>query len=471
VADKQARIEVVPRSNSIIITDRGINIARYLDLLRQIDVKTGGESGLSTYVYALKHANAAELATTLGQLFGVTVAIPQGRTRVQALEGKGLSAGLQGGGNGGGAGQPFEIRDLQSVTQRAQIPLTGQSVPATTSGDTTQSEGRSQSGLVGGTIIVPDQATNSLVIRTAPPNFSVLRTTIEQLDIRPAQVLLEVLIAEVDLDRSTAFGVNWNAIANNGRTSIGVGPQIPDTALANLAGLAVRVISLGSVNVRAVLTALAMHTNVHVLSAPRVLALNNEKARILVGSQVPFTSASITSASAVVNQVVQYQNVGTQLTVIPTVDNDGYVTFRVLQEVSELTTQTIAAAQNSPVISTREAETSAIVRTGHSIVIGGLIGETTSDIESGVPFLKDIPLLGYLFKTKSVEHQRTELAIFLTPTVVVTDEQADSLLRSQQGELQIIRPDVDSVLIRIAPFDTAGHIPTPLPQSSSPPRK
>lgn len=449
VADKQARIEVVPRSNALLITDRGVNVARYLDLLRQIDVKTGGEAGLSTYVYPLKHASAAELASTLGQVFGATVAAPPARARVQALEGKGLSSSLQG----------LETRELESVQQRTQIPL---EVPTTAAApaDSGSPGGRvGPGGLVGGTTIVPDQATNSLVIRTAPPNFSVLQGTIEQLDVRPAQVLLEVLIAEVTLDKSSQWGVNWNIFSQKGFGGSdstrgilgGVGPQVADSLISSIAGAGIRVVTMGTINVRAVLQALTARTNVRVLSAPRVLALNNEKARILVGSQVPFTSASLTSLNAVVDQVVQYQNVGTQLTVLPTVNNDGYVTFRILQEVSELSATTVAAAQNSPIITTREAETSAIVKTGSSVVIGGLIGETRSNIESGVPLLQDIPVLGNLFKTKSVDHQRTELAIFLTPYVVTTDEQSDALLQAEREKLQILGPQIDSVLSHTPP--------------------
>src|SRR2546429_3356234 len=94
VAGKSARIEVVPRSNAVLVTDRGVSVARYLDLLRQLDVKTGGESGLRTYVYPLKHASAAELATTLGQVFGATVSAAPERQRVQAIEGRSLSSEL-----------------------------------------------------------------------------------------------------------------------------------------------------------------------------------------------------------------------------------------------------------------------------------------------------------------------------------------------------------------------------------------
>ena len=440
VAGKSARIEVVPRSNAVLITDRGVSIARYVDLLRQLDVKTGGEAGLRTYVYPLKHASAAELAATLGQLFGAAVSGPAGRQRVQALEGRSLSDELR----------SMRQREVESFQQRAQTPqvVTAPQVVA----ESAQTEVR---GLVGRTAIVPDQATNSLVIRTAPPNFPLLQETIQQLDVRPPQVLLEVLIAEVTLDRPSQWGINWQVFTSDDSTrhaTVGVGPpNFGDSALAGLQGLGVRIIRLASVDVRAILQALATKTNVQVLSTPRILALNNEQARILVGSAVPFTSSTLTGLNAFVNQVVQFRNVGTQLTVVPTVNNDGYVTFRVLQEVSALSAQTIAAAQNAPVITTREAETSAIVKTGHTVVIGGLIGESEQVTESGVPILKDVPLLGYLFKSRRVTRSRTEIAIFLTPYVVYTDEQADSLMQRERGRLRDSRQKIDSMLPPVPP--------------------
>lgn len=444
VASKSARIEVVPRSNAVLITDRGVHVARYLDLLRQLDVKTGGEAGLRTYVYPLKHASAAELAATLGQVFGAAVAAPLARERVEALEGRSLSSELR----------ELRRREIESLRQRAQIPLPFPAAPAGPApGAAAETAEAAVQGFVGRTTIVPDQATNSLVIRTAPPNFLVLQETIEQLDVRPPQVLLEVLIAEVTLDRAHQWGINWQLFtqksvgADTRELTLGVGPQnFSDTLLQNLQGLGARVIRLASVDVRGIIQALASQTNVRVLSTPRVLALNNEEARILVGSEVPFVSSTLTGFNAVLNQVVQFRNVGTQLTVIPTVNNDGYVTFRVLQEVSALSAQTIAAAQNAPVITTREAETSAIVRSGHTIVIGGLIGESEQITESGVPILKDIPLLGYLFKDRGVSRSRTEIAIFLTPYVVYTDEQADSLLQRERGRLLETKEKIDSVL-------------------------
>jgi general secretion pathway protein D len=446
VQSKMARIEVVPRSNAVLITDRGVNVARYLELIRPIDVKTAGEAGLSTYVYPLKHASAVELANTLGQVFGATVAQTQPRQRVQALEGKGLSGSLG----------TFQQHTNQSVQQRlatdvsATTPVLEVAAPA----DSNQRGSTSAGGLVGGTTIVPDQATNSLVIRTAPPNFAVLQETIDRLDVRPPQVLLEVLIAEINLDRNTQYGINWQLYTHAGLQGdstrgvlSGFGPQnFSDSAASSLQGLGIRVVSLASLNVRALLQAIATHQNIRVLSAPRVLALNNEQARILVGSEVPFTSATITGVAASVDQVVQYRDVGTQLTVLPQVNTDGYVTLRLLQEVSELSSTTLAAAQNAPIITTREAETSAIVKTGRTVVIGGLISSSRTLIENGIPILKDIPLIGGLFKSRNLDRAKSELAIFLTPYVVYNDEQADSVLQQERRKLPDLKEPLDSAL-------------------------
>jgi general secretion pathway protein D len=448
IATKTARIEIVPRSNAVLVTDRGVKIERYLELLRQLDVRTGGESGLRTYVYALKHASADELAATLSELFGVSVPVSGERSRVKALEDRSLSSELE----------TFRRREQESLQQRRETPIPSVPAPqpARPAGRDTAGARATVDGLVGQTTIVPDPATNSLVIRTAPPNFPVLQETISQLDVRPAQVLLEVLIAEISLTRATQYGVNWRLftreiVGQDGGITGAFGQDLADSALGADGGLGVSVVSLGTVDVRGVLQALASRTNVRILSTPRVLALNNEEARILVGSQVPFTQSTRTGLDVVVDQSVQFRNVGTQLTVVPTVNTDGYVTFRILQEVSALSAQTIEAALNAPVITTREAETSALVRSGRTIIIGGLIDETEQKIRSGIPILQDLPVLGALFRSERNGRSRTELAIFVTPHVVFNDEAADSLLRNQRLKFRNSRPTVDSLLAPPAP--------------------
>ena len=442
LASPLARLEPVPRSNGILITDHASNVERYLELLAQLDIGSGGEAGLQTYVYRLKHATAAELANTLAQVYGVRVADVAPRARVEALSDRSLSSTLEG----------FRQRDIQALEMRRQNPVPVITMPSA-AGPAAQA---ADSGIAGGaagpdsrTTIVPDLATNALVIRTQPPNYPVLRKTIEGLDVRPAQVLLEVYVAEVRLDDATSYGINWSIFSTNtaGTESITgrLGAQrFSDEQLGNTQDFVLRAIRLtDDLDVRAVLRALATETDVSILSQPHVVALNNEEARILVGNQVPFTQSTRAGLDVVVDQTVQYRDVGIQLTVVPTINDDGYVTFRILQEVSALTTQTVDAALGAQVISTREAETSALVRNGQTVIIGGLIDEADEVVESGIPLLMDIPLLGYLFKSRTTQRTRTELAIFVTPYVILTDEDAAALTeraRERIGGMEDLRP-------------------------------
>jgi general secretion pathway protein D len=454
LASPLARLEPVPRSNGILITDHASNVERYLDLLEQLDTGSGGEAGLRTYVYRLKHATASELANTLAQVYGVRVAEVPPRSRVEALSDRSLSSTLQ----------TFARRDLQALEMRRQNP-----VPIITMPSVGGSAGQvADSGLAGSgttldsrTTIVPDMATNALVIRTQPPNYPILQETIEALDVRPAQVLLEVYVAEVRLDDATQYGINWSIFSTNSTDTESItgrlgAQRFSDEELGNTQDFLLRAIRLSDeLDVRAVLRALATQTDVSVLSQPHVVALNNEEARILVGSQVPFTQSTRAGLDVVVDQTVQYRDVGIQLTVVPTVNDDGYVTFRILQEVSALTPQTVEAALGARVISTREAETSALVRNGQTVIIGGLIDEADEVVESGIPILMDIPLLGYLFKSRNTQRTRTELAIFVTPYVIMTDEDAAALTeraRDRLGGIDSLPPLVpDSVPPRRQP--------------------
>ena len=411
ITGPNARLEPVARANAILITDRGTNVARYLDLLRRLDVATQGEDGLRTYVVKLRYAASDDLANVLGQLYGVTVGSP-GRS---SLDDASLSRNV-------GA---FRDREVETMRQRRDLQ---QTTPAPAPASSRESA-RGAGSVTGQTIIVSSPPSNSLVIRTAPSNIGLLRETIDSLDKRPVQVLMEVTVAEVVLGRGTEYGINWAAATGGVRDSRGAQfgqPLVPDS-LDPIQDFVGRVTRLGKVDVRAVLRTLASKSTVNVLSTPEVLAVNNREARILVGSKVPFIASTRLGNDVAIDRAVQYQDVGTQLTMIPTINDDGYVSVQLLQEVSSLSNQTVQAALNAPVITTREASTRAIVRDGQTVVIGGLIGTSTELISSGVPLLKDLPLLGYLFKRQSTSKTRTELAIFITPYIVRTDAEADAL--------------------------------------------
>ncbi len=429
LAGPQTRMDVVPRSNSVLITDQSANVSRYLDLLAELDRGTDGEGGLRTYVHRLKHANAGVLASTLGIIFGARAPAQASPTPAQSLSDRSLSNTLD----------AFRQRELQSLEQRrtVELPIQLQLTGPETSGGA----GEEESGLVGSTTVVPDMATNSLVIRTSPPNYPVLLETIQALDVRPAQVLLEVMIVEINLDESTRYGINWSVVTGSGDTDVTgrLGqPDLTDEDLQGIEDLVVRVSNAGSdVDARGLLTALASEADVQVLSTPRILALNNQEARILVGNEVPFSQSALTGIGGDLrDRSVQYRNVGTQLTIIPTINEDGYVSFRILQEVSQLTQQSVEAALGAQIISSREAETSALVADGETVIIGGLIGTQTEQVRNGVPVLKDIPVLGYLFGQRSTRERRTELAIFVTPFVIFDDGDAAALLERERGRLR-----------------------------------
>jgi general secretion pathway protein D len=416
IASPRARIEPVARSNSLLITDLASNMTRYLELLRRLDERPVGEAGLRTYVVPLKYASAEDLALSLGQLFGIVV----GGSRTGSVADRSLSRSLD----------AFREREAEAFRLRQPEPV--QIVPVDTL----------SGGLVGSTTVVPDAPTNSLLIRTAPPNFPLLRETIEALDTRPPQVLFEVTVAEITLGQGQDFGVDWSVIGENASVRLGTPAEVD--SLTPIDDFVVRVVTTDRANVRAVLRAVASTSNVRVLSTPEIMAANNREARIVVGSRIPFV-ASTRLGDFAVDRSVQYEDVGTTLTIIPTINQDDYVTVQILQEVNTLTNQVIAAALDAPVIATREASTRAIIRDGQTVVIGGLIGDARDYLETGAPFLKDIPLLGNLFKRRSEVRSRTELAIFVTPYIVRSDQDAD-----------FIRERIRSRMDVVVPADTAG---------------
>jgi len=358
---------------------------------------------LRLFVYRLKHARATKLAGTLQAIFG-------------------------GGGNQPGAGARAAARPMLSQELREQqVPPTepGQAPEVSVALGATRTP--SLPGQLRGQVqIVPDEATNSLLIRAQPEDWDVLHQSIETLDLRPLQVLIEVLIAEVQNTRDFQLGVSGRVGDDSTRSGNAASATLQG---ASAADFAMRVMRVGRVNVDVALTALSSNGNVRIISRPVLLAQNNQEARILIGSERPFVQVfrSLPTDAAVRDQVVQYRDVGTQLTLTPTINEDGYVNLELAQQVSNATAEVQFGA---PVISTREASTHLFVRDGQTVVIGGLVDRQQDRSRSGVPLLKDIPLLGHLFGSTQRSETRSELFLFLTPHVIVTDEDAD---RAREG--------------------------------------
>jgi general secretion pathway protein D len=360
-----------------------------------------GPPGLVTlHVIRLKHARAADVAATVNLLFGGGGGDFSGRT--------GLSGGT-----------------LSDDLRRSGIVPPG----AAAAPPPTAPEPARPAMLSGQVVIVPDELTNALLVRASAQDFNVMKEAVDQLDVRPLQVLIEVLIVEARKDRNFSLGAD---ISVPPQSLGGDGTVEGNTVGGGLGDLIIKFMKLGKGDVNAIIRMAQSRGDVRIVSRPVLLASNNVEARFLVGSQRPFVQISRTQPTdgATRDQVVQYKDVGTKLTVRPTINHDGYVSLVVQQEISTATDET---QFDAPIISTREAVTQVLVRDGQTIVIGGLRDKLTSDSRSGVPILSSIPLLGGLFGSLNRSRVEVELFLFLTPRIIAEDEDVERIKQGLQA--------------------------------------
>ena len=372
------------KSNTLVITDYSSNVERLLKIIRVIDKRPVAGTTMQTFVHYLENAIADSLSRVLRELFQETGS----RSRQVA----------------------------QGLFRR------GRADSARYSGE-----------MIGELNIVADRATNSLVIRTTQPNYDVLKETIEKLDVMPKQVLIEVLIAEISLDRTTEWGLDflfWDrdhldqtGVTGTVEGQFGLGRVDVDQT----PGLRYGILKQG--RVQSTLRALASETDMEVLSTPNILTSDNKQARILVGQEVPFVSSTRTLEGGVIDETVEFRDVGIEMIVTPHINNERFVALDLFQSVNGLTETVIFDAQ---VITKREAETSVVVKDRETVVIGGLITENNVVLESGIPFLKDIPLLGYLFKRQTTSKGKSELIIMLTPYIIENMDESRQVTEQQK---------------------------------------
>lgn len=381
------------------------------------------EPALRLYVHRLQHARAPRLASTLQSLFGGST------TQTTATQ------------------RPLSFSER--LRQQRLPPIEEEPPPVQV--DLAPQDFSLPGELVGFVQIVPDETTNSLLVRATPDDWAVVEQAILALDLRPLQVLIEVVIAEVRRTSDMQLGVSALAENSSGR---GVDSRVELSGTSS-GDFALDVMRFGNTNIDLLVTALASSGSVRIVSRPVILAQNNQQARILIGDERPFIQVfrSLPTDAAVRDQVVQYRDVGTSLTLVPTINADGYVNLDLTQEVNTATSEEQFGA---PIISTREAATQLFVRDGQTVVIGGLVDQQRTESESGIPLLKDIPLLGNLFKSSSTETSENELFLFLTPHIVETDDDADQLLEDLGRDAELLRPDTMDLSIR---RDTLGVEP------------
>ena len=396
---------------------------------------------MHVFTYRLRHASAVQLAPVLSNLFtgynstfggrGNTVTIPNANggfttfstppnniaTPVTGVGGGGAGRGGRGnfGAAGGGVGGNNNNPGNAGIANNAVANALATAL-------------QSASGLssqAGDIRIIAEESSNSLLVRATDTDWALLQQIIGGVDLRPLQVLIEVTIAEVQRNRSIDFGVSGVSKRDNktGNTASITGPSQSSALdlIAELTG------GHGAVSYDVALNALEQRGDVRVLSLPVIIAQNNRQAVLNVGSSRPFVQISQTVPNDPTGRVqtVQYIDVGTTLTITPTINPDGYVNLQVAQTDNSATNE---VEFDAPVIDKREATTQIFIRDGQTTVIGGLADNTRQNNQSGLPFISRIPFIGaLLFGNYSKSDATTELFLFLTPHIISSDDDIDKL--------------------------------------------
>ena len=318
---------------------------------------------------------------------------------------------------------------MRPATAQAAVPA------ANGAGDTGEPGDGISAESEGEIMIIADQDNNAILVMATPQDYHAIEATIRRLDISPRQVLIEATIAEVTLSNGLAYGVRW--FLENEDWELGFNAPVPGGASGE--GLAFAFFDDSS-DLTAFFDVLATQSDVKFLSTPQVMVLDNQTANIRVGDQIPVTtrsSQSTTNPDAPIVTEVQFRDTGTLLTVTPRINAGGQITLEISQEVSIPGAEPAVGGGGNVAIAQRTINSSVIVQSGQTVVLGGLILETTTNGKSGIPILMNIPGLGALFSTNSSDTFRTELIITVSPRVIEDPREMEKIteeLRSRMAK-------------------------------------
>jgi general secretion pathway protein D len=391
------------RTNSVIILASVADTENVRKLVAFMDKDVPrGESNIQ--VYRLQNSNAEDLAKVLNNIVKET----------------GAAATTAGG----------------AVVQKAPTPVVSKNVQ-----------------------IVPDKATNTLVIMAEREDYKILENIVKQLDVPRPMVYIEALIMEVNANKAFNLGVEWRGLTDTGRIpgtdtgqsaafigSGGASTTTPGgynilsglTTAAFPGGFTLGIIGAGITiggvtfpNIGAVIQAYKTDQEVSILSTPQIMTLDNEDAEINVGSNVPYITQQqqSTTSTLVGYNTYEYKDVGVILSITPHINQENFIRLKISQQVTKVTS---ASTSPTPTTLKRTAKTTVVVKDNDTIVIGGLVGDSTESDTYKVPLLGDIPILGWLFKTHSTSREKTNLYVFLTPHIVRTQQDAASIYQEKR---------------------------------------
>ena len=470
-ADTTQRMTIVadPRSNSLLArSDNPSRLARLRTLVGMLDTPTS--AGGNMHVIFLKNAEAVKVAETLRSVYQ------------------------------GGSAQGPRTNQLSAVTLGSSLPApaASASMPGGAPGPAASQQpaaygppfsSQIQTGASSSGIIQADAATNSIIITAPDAIYNDLRAVVEKLDSRRAQVYVEALVAEISANRAAEFGIQWQNLSGAGATGVAPSRSFGGTnfggAGQNILGIAQNPASAGPglnigvikgvvsipgingqiLNLGVLVRALEQDNNANILSTPTLLTLDNEEARIVIGQNVPFITGQYALSGAATTptpfQTIERRDVGLTLRIKPQISAGGSVRLQIYQEVSSVQDTTNAAGV---ITNKRAVESVVLVDDGQIVVIGGLIQDSVNDGVEKVPVLGDIPLIGSLFQYKTRSRTKTNLMVFLRPTVLRDSDSANPVSHERydyiRGEQEKAKPSPSAVLPN---FESPSLPPRPAP--------
>lgn len=405
----------VPKSNYVIIVDTDSNVKRLLKLINLFDNEQQKEKRPQVFVYNVQNGKSKDMAALLNQIFiSSRPSVDKAPAKPEILP----------------AQQPRPTPTQAAPAVAAAPQMTGDALVS----DITK--------------IYSDDILNTVIIVATAEDFTTIKQTIDKIDVVPRQVLIEAIIAQVDLIDNMSLGIAWSLKANLGSVlSSTIGFNVPISAPTN-GGFSFTAIDPGG-EMRAMISALATKSKAKLLATPHILVSDNREARIQVGKQVPILISETYGSTNVTQQRnIQYKDIGTILKVKPRINEGGLVSIELNQEISDYVTIKLYANEDQVIINKTDVSTNLVVQDGQTIIIGGLINEKISASNTGIPWLNKIPILGYLFGNTSNDSTQTEIVILLTPHVMksiqdasdVTSEYTDRLNKVGLERLNIKAP-------------------------------
>lgn len=387
------RVLPLERLNSImVVSPRAHYIEQIRTWIERLDQAEAASGEATLHVYAVQNGDARQMAELVSSIFG-----GQRTAGSSTQQDSGVAPGL------------------------TPMNSSGAGATSTSAGSSTRQSGAASMDLGNDVRIVADEYNNALLIYAPRREYSKIQSALEKLDVVPAQVLIEASIIEVTLNEGLEFGLEWylensigdstgGALLNLGESS-NIGPRIPGFSytVTNSAGA-----------MRAVLNTLARDSLVKVISTPSIMVLDNHTAYIHVGDQQPIQGNTIITDGGTTTQGIEYKDTGVKLEVTPSVNAGGLVTMDITQSVIDVGPVDTATRQRS--FLNRDVASRVAIRSGESVVLGGLIRDNQTEGESGVPYLKDIPGLGALFGRSTRSGARTELLVFISPRVLANEQ-------------------------------------------------